>query len=590
MKTFFKIVTLSTLVISTLSAEICEVTSSADSGFATLRYCLENAYEGDTVTFNLLYPATINILSPLVRSSALGSITIAGPGADNLTILADDTYVYSSSNDHLFTFESGTVTLQDLTINGPQYFPVGRSIKSDAVLNILRCKITNHVNSTTKGGGILASTDVNITDSNISNHKATSGGGIHISDGALLIESSNFTTNLASGQGGGIYADVNTSVTIKNSTFNGNKSGYGNAGEGGSMYLLSNSWITIENSQIINSQSNKGSGGGIYRTFHAVQGSYEDRLSIYNSHFQNNKSYSGNGGAIFVSTNFILYDSNITANGVYHATGDTTDCYGGGLYMANYDGYNSLQRCNITSNVAVGHGGGIYGIEDFEIFDSLIASNTSEGDGGGIYFENPGTVTLRNSTISSNAADGSGGGIAMYASGSDRAISLQYCSVASNTCDADMSGLGIGGGIWADGTQPRLVYLRGTLIAQNVTGFHNATDLYADCSSLGHNLVGLNGGSGITDGLNNDQAGVPGDLIDPILGPLQNNGGPTMTHALLAGSPAIDKAEVSSMVTSTDQRGVTRINKGNAYDIGAYESDETASNAISPALIMYLLN
>jgi hypothetical protein len=81
-------------------------------------------------------------------------------------------------------------------------------------------------------------------------------------------------------------------------------------------------------------------------------------------------------------------------------------------------------------------------------------------------------------------------------------------------------------------------------------------------------LIGKGGGSGISN-TNGNQVGTSGSPIDPRIGPLANNGGPTRTHALLAGSPAIDAASAADC-PATDQRGVSRP-QGTGCDIGSYE-------------------
>jgi hypothetical protein len=92
--------------------------------------------------------------------------------------------------------------------------------------------------------------------------------------------------------------------------------------------------------------------------------------------------------------------------------------------------------------------------------------------------------------------------------------------------------------------------------------------------SDGHNLIGVvNGSTGF--GAAGDQLGNVGDPLDPMLAPLANNGGPTRTHALLAGSPAIDQGDNNGAPT-TDQRGVSRPRDGDGngsriVDIGAFE-------------------
>jgi len=97
-----------------------------------------------------------------------------------------------------------------------------------------------------------------------------------------------------------------------------------------------------------------------------------------------------------------------------------------------------------------------------------------------------------------------------------------------------------------------------------------------DFTSGGHNLIGDDTGSfGLTHGINGNIVGTSANPIDPELGPLANNGGPTKTHALLAGSIAIDRGD-NAGASATDQRGFARKKDGNGdgsaiVDIGAFE-------------------
>ena len=89
-------------------------------------------------------------------------------------------------------------------------------------------------------------------------------------------------------------------------------------------------------------------------------------------------------------------------------------------------------------------------------------------------------------------------------------------------------------------------------------------------TSLGSNLIGdSTGGSGYVDGTNGDLVGTTGNPLDAKLNPLSDNGGPTQTHALLPGSPAIDLGNNTDAL-ATDQRGQPRV-VGERCDIGAYE-------------------
>jgi hypothetical protein len=120
--------------------------------------------------------------------------------------------------------------------------------------------------------------------------------------------------------------------------------------------------------------------------------------------------------------------------------------------------------------------------------------------------------------------------------------------------------------------------VKNTIVAQNmvVPGGSNS-DVNGIFVSQGHNLIGSGGGIGFVNGVNGDLVGTFLNPIDPKLGPLANNGGPTKTHALLAGSPAIDRGD-NTGVPATDQRGAgfPRVKDGNfdgtaVVDIGAIE-------------------
>ena len=118
---------------------------------------------------------------------------------------------------------------------------------------------------------------------------------------------------------------------------------------------------------------------------------------------------------------------------------------------------------------------------------------------------------------------------------------------------------------------------RNTIIAKN-TAPSGGPDFNGTLASQGFNLIGNNSGATITPAQLTDQIGTAGAPIDPLLGPLQNNGGPTQTQALLTNSPALDKGHSSG--SNTDQRGFTRpvdnpaipnATGGDGSDIGAFE-------------------
>jgi hypothetical protein len=173
------------------------------------------------------------------------------------------------------------------------------------------------------------------------------------------------------------------------------------------------------------------------------------------------------------------------------------------------------------------------------------------GTGGGI--ANGGTLTVTNSTISGNSAFESGGGI-------DNGGTLTFTdsTISRNSSGSNFfNPIGSGDGISNSGTA-----MAAMSIFANAGGGNLDVTSGAQFVSLGHNLF-------------SDTPRValdPTDLIntDPLLGPLDDNGGPTLTHALLPGSPALDAGVPVAGVT-TDQRGISRP-QGGAPDIGAFES------------------
>jgi len=215
-----------------------------------------------------------------------------------------------------------------------------------------------------------------------------------------------------------------------------------------------------------------------------------------------------------------------------------------------------LDLRNLTianGSVPAGSGGGILNTGGtLTLTNSTVSSNATRLEGGGI--TNRGTTTLLNSTVSGNsAADGFGGGIYNNFTGK---LTLLNSTVSRNSA-AD----GSGGGISNAG----VAQLQNTIVANSLSG--------GNCSgvaitSLGHNLS--------SDG--SCAFAEAGDLnnTDPMLGPLANNGGPTQTHALLPGSPAIDAGSSDCPPPATDQRGVSRPQDGDGgagavCDVGAFE-------------------
>lgn len=248
------------------------------------------------------------------------------------------------------------------------------------------------------------------------------------------------------------------------------------------------------------------------------------------------------------------------------------DAEAGGALGTSRDSTTVVQSSSIRRNVTHGLtaiGGGIFNGGVMEVRESLVHDNLAgdayaSANGGGI--GNAGDLSVVNSTVSGNRANANtGGGIFHSASGTH--LLLINSTIADNRARASGTG-GFGGGVSIMGADARAV---NTVIADNRVGRSGrAPDCSGTLDSLGHNLVADADGCtliGVLDG------NVLGELAR--LGPLADNGGPTLTHALQRRSPAIDAAD-AAWCPVVDQRGTVRPLDGDrdgvvACDIGAFE-------------------
>jgi hypothetical protein len=291
-------------------------------------------------------------------------------------------------------------------------------------------------------------------------------------------------------------------------------------------------------------------GGGIYN-----QGS----LTVSSAAISGN--HSGDGGGLYNSGVLTVMNSTLSHN--------YADSVGGGIF--NIGSLNVLNS-TLSQNTAPNVGGGIYNGGYLKVSNSTIFGNGSK-NGGGIYHLalDTNNMFVINSTISQNYANSSGGGI--YMSGQAGLIALYNTSVIDNDADHDQDPTGgIGGGVYSEVGSRFMVV--NTLIAGNT--LFNAP-IYNDCHGMlevyGWNLLSDVAGCTFSG---NGFASWGGISLNKI-GPLQNNGGPTWTHALLAGSAAIDTTidslgcvnETGALLT-TDQRGAARP-VGARCDVGAFE-------------------
>lgn len=248
------------------------------------------------------------------------------------------------------------------------------------------------------------------------------------------------------------------------------------------------------------------------------------------------------------------------------------------IFYVGPGGYFEISRLALTNGL--GNNGGAIRVEGGNtiISECTIYGNTATNRGGGIYMAG-GYLTILNSTISSNRSAQDAGGI-LCTGGTTK---LSFVTITGNTADYNGTFLGEGGGLLRENTA--VVLIRNTLIANNYDG-----ESKPDCSSFGGsgyittfggNLIGINAGCSTVfpygnTNVNNDIAGSSVSPVDPRLGAIGDNGGPTSTHSLLTNSPAIDAIpsdgckDVDGNEIYNDQR-IFRRPYGPRCDCGSYE-------------------
>ena len=234
---------------------------------------------------------------------------------------------------------------------------------------------------------------------------------------------------------------------------------------------------------------------------------------------------------------------------------------GGGIHNR---GVLALVRTTMCQNTAKS-GGAISNAMQLSVTDSAIVENTASEDGGAILTQRD--CVLTNTTLSTNSAGRHGGAIAVMSDAAAASTSITHCTIVENVARS-----GQGGGVF--NTVAAAVKLASSIVALNDPG--------SECS-----------GAVVSEGFNLDSDNTcklsrKGEKPDrpatlPLLGQLGHNGGPTLTHALLPGSPAIDAAgETASCPIAADQRGHPR-GEGGRCDSGAYEKS-SCSAAAPPAV------
>ena len=514
------------------SAATITVVNNANTGAGSLRAAIASSVNGDTIDFNLSgCPCTIILASELIIQNR--SIIISGPGSSQLTVSGNGV----SRVFHIQGQASPAVTISGLTItNGVTTANGGGVYLQDGTLTLANSVVTNNsapalAGSTGYGGGIMvdAITTLNVINSTISNNTSSRlGGGI--------------STNLI---------NQPSDVTLSGSTLSDNTAGFA-----GAVFISDQATLTTLATNFTNNTSvGTNAGGG------AIVNMGRATLRGGNITLNDATGNNGDGGAINNQDTMALTNVNVSNNTVT-SSGD-----GGGIWNS---GTLTLTNSTVAGNQGSANGGGILNTGTLDLTASTISGNTALASGGGI--NNTGTLNMVNSTISGNQISSgvsAGGGILNGPFGTATATAVN-CTIAFNTA-------GRGGGILHSGGA---FSLRNTILAKNTSTDRgpDGFDGNGTVVSQGFNLIGNNRDMPVfSNGANNDIVGTNAAPVNPLLATLASNGGQTQTHALLAGSPAVDKSGAAFGVV-TDQRGNSRFvvsavgrPGGNNSDIGSFE-------------------
>jgi hypothetical protein len=564
----------------TVDTLVDEADGSILDGDVSLRDAIALAPAGAMIDFAAALtsggPATIHLTrGELVINK---NLTIDGPGASLLTIDAsasDPTPdVISGDGSRIFNVDDGTDALQTVSISG---------------LTLTGGDVTG------RGGGILSTEALTVTDSTITGNQSSSstisvffgfagGGGIYNNGGTLNVMESTISGNFSWADGGGIGSSGNT--TIANSTINGNMSANAGGGIWQQVGTLTVSDCTISDNATRGAQLTKG--GGIYSG---------TNLTLARSTVTGNMAgyrwvplyvqSAGNGGGIHASGSLTISDSSVTGNTAvmtwtwrgHNAFIDYLGGNGGGISHAY--GAATIVRSEVSNNQARWSGGGIaHSFGSLSVTDSTISGNRGDFRAGGIYStcvdsaRSTTSLSVNRSTISANSTGGTGGGIWSYvgnltitsstisgniahsppaASGAndtgdaggvyaDNSTSIVSHSTITRNWAGANSATGIGGGIRSSGN----VVISHSIVAGNTRGVEPEPDDVTGPVELSFSLLGVNSGATIVNKGGN-LIGTSGAPIDPLLDLLADNGGPTQTHALLLGSPAIDAVDSAAV-------------------------------------------
>jgi CSLREA domain-containing protein len=491
----------------------------------------------------------------------------------------------SSGRDGGGIFSKGDLSITGGGVSGSRASGNGGGVENRG--SLIADGVQFHHNAAAGVGGSIDNTGTFsvVNGISVSNSAASNGGGLaHRSTSPLSVPAGLFDSNRArldpdtqrGGLGGAIFSPLGADLMLANTEIGFNQGGVPedtltHSLMGGAIHLQGGGALSITDGSVF---LNEGFNGGAIAS--------DGAIALNDTHFSENKAGKF-GGAIMLSA--AGADTQLEVNGgafSFNEAGVATGDSGGAIYAQHENEFGeqgpdiSVRDATFSSNVAHGLDGGAISAADggtVSVSASTFDSNVARAGGAINIFAGTG-LDLTNSTLVGNRTGEEnpfllpkeGGAIEVESDAGP--VFIRHATIASN------SALDEGGGIHV--TEPAQVLIESSILAFNLTGEGASNcDEAAQILSGGHNLE------------SHDTCGFdgPGDLTntDPLLAFLDDNGGPTHTIGLYAGSPALEAipAPAECPPPSTDQRGVVRP-IGAGCDIGAFEGDVGPAPPVTP--------
>lgn len=501
----------------------------------------------DVIAFSVAGVLALNERLPDI----LGDLDIVGPGAGELVIDA-------GGSGPVLTVAGAGVSISGLGLtSGSSFFGGGLWVMEGAEAAVANLDVFSNAASRGGGGvavqGALVMRDSVVRDNVVAvDAEGLGGGGVYLSaGGALVLSGTVVADNATDGRGGGLFlsapADPATPITLGGLDVRGNTAQAGGGIFAGASLILDDSLVT--DNAASGGPAFAATGGGI----HALGDVLVSGVTLIGNRATGGGE-SGAGGILSVGGDVSVSGGALVDNRV--EAGSTGDAGGGIL-----GGAVTLSGTTLADNAVQGGqgraGSAVLARENMDIVASTISDNLHAGGAGqaagAVFIAGTGASTMVNGTFSGNRGE-AGAAIRLAAPGAT--LSVLNGTITGNHGD--------GGGHAG-------IRTAGAVTLANTIVFSNDLDCIAGAGgsflSNGHNLDG-DGSCGLAAGSDQPRS-------DPFLGPLAGNGGPSLTHALLAGSPAIDAGD-DDLCPDEDQRGAARPDDGNldgtaVCDIGAIE-------------------